>query len=373
MATAVSFEAGVIADAMKKAAAVAPSKVGSSFDKAAGIILDISPGGQSPCVVRATDTEVFYIETLDVVHAEGDKVRWRLPSQLLANVVGTVPSTSGKVVKFTQETTSQVDITSGRMRARMVLNANPHYPEWYPYEGSNLVSAPNFGANLGRVEWAASKSGPPPLNGILIDGEYLVATDRYKVARVPCKVDLQSGPIIVPAWGITSLLKTMSDVQIGTEGSFFLAMPDNFTQIKTISLGVEFPKLEKITSLAYEEQVQVPKTDLIDKLQKAASYAGANRSPKVTLFVGREEVAVMMSNDEMGLFGDVIEVPGQADHARIQIFFSPKMLLDPLVNAPNDKVTIKYNPSNTMRPICIDGDSGYEVWVAPRSEKTPDE
>jgi DNA polymerase III sliding clamp (beta) subunit (PCNA family) len=369
--TVVSFEAGTIADCMKKAARVAPAKVGSSFDKAAGIVLDIAPNTDAPCIVRATDTDVFYMETVDVVQATGDKVRWRLPSQLLANVIGTIPATAGKNVTFAQNSPSQVEISSGRMRAKLNLNANPFYPEWDTTDGLSLRAAPNFGGNITRVEWAASKNGPAPLNGVHLDGEYIVATDRYRIARVPCLIDLPNGPVTIPAGSIGQLLKQMGDVLVGVDEMLFVAMPDDYTQIKTITLGQEYISLRKITSLTYGERIEFSKALLVDKIQKAGNFAGADRSPVLSLYVGKGELAVFMSNEEVGLFGDVIELPSQADHPRTQIRFTPKMLLDALNNAPNDKVAMEYEPLNVKRPIHIDGDSGYEVWLAPRAENVP--
>lgn len=372
MSTAVTFEAGTIADCMKKAARVAPAKVGSAFDKAAGIVFDITPDGSTPCVVRATDTEVFYIETIDVLKAEGDPVRWRLPSQLLASVIGTIPPTSGRTVTFSQTQSTQVDITSMRMRAKMILNANPYYPEWNPADGITLTVAPDFGASLARVEWAAAKGGPAPLNGIHINGTHLVSSDRYRVARVPCEIDLPAGPVTIPAWSIASLLKQMGDVRVGVEDTLFIAMPDDFTQIKTVTYGSTFLPVDKVTSLAYEHQIAFSKTELMDRIQKATSFAGADRLPTVAFYIGREEFALMMRNDEVGMFGDVIELPGQAEHPRVVLRFTPKMITDALNNAPNETVIMKYTPDNVNRPVCIEGGSGFEAWIAPRAEKAPD-
>ena len=371
MFTVVSFEAGTIADAVKKAARVAPTKVGSAFDKAAGIIFDISPDTDAPCVIRATNTDIFYVETVDVIKAEGDVVRWRLPSQVMANIVGGMPGTAGKVITFTQKDSNVLEIASGRMRLKLVLNLNPYYPEWGITDADNLIVAPNFGGNITRVEWAASKNGPSPLDGVHISGTHIIATDRYRIARVPCEIDLPSGPITIPAWSIGQLLKPMGDVSIGVDGALFVAQPDSFTQIKTTTMGQQYLPIDKVTSLGFEEEIDINRSELLACIQNASQMAGADRAPVMTLIIGKSEVAVMMQNDEVGLFGDVIELNNQADHGRIRICFTPRMLMDALNNAPNDKIKFKYNPSNTNLPVGLDGDSGYEAWIAPRAEKTP--
>jgi len=371
MLTVASFEAGTISDAIKKAARVAPTKVGSAFDKAAGIIFDVYPGTDAPCVVRATNTDIFYVETVDVVNAEGDAVRWRLPSQVMANIIGNMPTTAGKVVTFTQKDSNVVEIASGRMRLKLVLNLNPYYPEWDITDPEDLVVASNFGGNITRVEWAASKNGPSPLDGVHISGTHIIATDRYRIARVPCEIDLPSGPITIPAWSIGQLLKQMGDVSIGVDGSLFVAQPDSYTQIKTTILGAQYMPIDRVTSMQFEEQVEINRSHLLSCIQNASQMAGADRAPVLTVIVGKEEFAVTMNNQEIGLFGDVVEIDGQATHPRVQIRFTPRMLIDALNNAPNDKITFKYNPSNINLPIGLDGDSGYEAWIAPRSEKTP--
>lgn len=369
--TVVSFEAGTIADAIKKAARVAPVKVGSAFDKAAGIVFDIYPGTDAPCIIRATNTDIFYVETIDTIKCEGDTVRWRLPSQILANIIGNISSAAGRVVTFTHQRPNVIEINSGRMKLNLILNGNPYYPEWDITDGGILTTAPNFGGNITRVEWAASKNGPSPLDGVHITGTHIIATDRYRIARVPCEINLPSGPITIPAWSIGQLLKQMGDVEIGVDGNLFVAQPDSYTQIKTTIIGQQYPPIDRITSMEFEERIDVNRSVLLGQIQNASQIAGADRAPVMVMIIGKNELAVMMSNDEIGLFGDVTELNGQADHGRVQIRFTPRMFIDALNNAPNDKIAIKYNPGNVNLPIGLDGDSGYEAWIAPRAEKTP--
>lgn len=369
--TVVTFEAGTIGDSIKKAASIAPGKVGSAFDKAAGVIMQITPGTESPCIVRATDTETFYTESVDVVNSEGDPCLWRLPSSLLASVLAN-QAQPGRNITFTQETPSTILISSGRMRARMVMMDAFHYPEWTISDIKELKVAPNFGANLTRVEWAAAKNGPAPLNGILLDGTHAIATDRFRIAKTPCAIDLEE-PVIIPAGTIGRLLRPMGDVLIGTDEMLFVAMPDDYTQIRVITLGEKFPPIERITERPFEQEVKLHRPEFLDKIQKAEAFAGANRSPIVTLYFGKSEVAISLENPEVGLFGDVMETPGSCDHDRIKIKMSPSMLIGSLTNAPGNGIVFKYNPSNTNAPVAVFGESGYETWLAPITEKTPTE
>jgi hypothetical protein len=86
----------------------------------------------------------------------------------------------------------------------------------------------------------------------------------------------------------------------------------------------------------------------------------------MTMFIGAEEVAVMISDEDQGLLGDVLEVPGFAKHSRKKMIFTPKNLSEAVSASPSDEVTFYYDPENALLPVRIDGGSGYEAWVMPR-------
>jgi len=148
-------------------------------------------------------------------------------------------------------------------------------------------------------------------------------------------------------------------------------MPEDYTEIRTVIYGSPYVPVKKIFDLQYPHQISFSKQDLIERVQRATHFAGSNRAPVLHLYVGRSQLAIMMSNPEVGQYGDVIDVPGQAEHERITLRFTPGMILDALNNSPSDSATLSYNPAATNRPVKINGGGGYECWLAPRSEITP--
>jgi DNA polymerase III sliding clamp (beta) subunit (PCNA family) len=122
----------------------------------------------------------------------------------------------------------------------------------------------------------------------------------------------------------------------------------------------------------YDNEVEVPKTPFLDILNRANQFAGADRAPLLKIIVGREEVAAMMTNQEIGLLGDVIEAPGQAEHPRVTVGFTPRNLIDAVNKAPSSKVKIRYDHTKPARPFLIEDGTGYEVWVVPRKEQKPE-
>lgn len=368
--TSITFETATIADAVRRAAKIAPGKAGQAFDKAAGLLFEINPGSEAACIIRATNLDAFHTELVASVHAEGEPARWRLPSTLLANVIGGLPPKSGATVRFTQVGT-KVEFQQGRLKGTVMLMDEATYSDWDMFDSSTLKTVPTLGGRIAMVEWAASGDGLPPMCGVYLDGKYAMATDRYKVARVPLEIDLVK-PILVPAGILGTSLKAMGDTGVGVSDTQLLLAPDDYTQLTTVLYDSQFPPVQVVFNTEYEEEVEVNRDAFIALLQRAGQYAGADRNPSVRTYWGKGELAVFMENSEIGTIGDIIELP-TATHKRIQIGFSPKYLIDALTHAPDSKVKIKYHstPENTCPTIYIGGGSGYECWVMKRKIMPP--
>jgi DNA polymerase III sliding clamp (beta) subunit (PCNA family) len=367
--TSVTFETASFGDAIKKAARVAPSKSGHAFDKAAGIVLDIFPDDEVKCVIRSTNTDIFSTEIVAVVSATGAEARWRLSSMVLAAVIGTLPITNGKTVTLTQDG-SVIRITSGRTKATLMMMDPSLYPSWDSFDPDGMTQVNGLGGRLEQVEWAASTAPQPPLCGVLLDGQYAVATDRYRLARVPCKIDLPR-PIVVPAGILGSVLRPMGDVGLAMRGSMLEIEVDEYHQVQTITYDMAYPDINKVARTEHPAVVEFNKAEFLEMAARANAFSGANRDPVLRVFFGREEVAVMMENQEVGMLGDVLEVPGQIPHSRISINFTPRNLTDAISKTPGGRIKVGYDPETTKAPLYISDGSGYEAWVVPRSEIRP--
>lgn len=366
-ATSLTFETAAFADAIKKAAALAPT-TGTPFDKAGGIVLDIDPSGEAgyTVLVRTTDLDVFRIEWIDPQIAEGKATRWRLPSALFAKVVSTLPIGTGKSVTIQQcQGENFVRLISGRTRAQFNLIKAEYYPDWPIFDPAELSETQDLGGRLSQVEWAAAKSGEP-LNGVHFRDGLCIATNRYRIACAPLQIPGDPEPFTVPTGILPTLLKQTGEVKVGLSGGQFLIMPDETTQIRAIMFGESYPNVSRILDPFRPEKVQVKKTALLEILNRAYSYSASDRAAGLVCYIGREEFAVHTTNREMGNLGDVLEIVGQAKHKRTRIVFTPANIIDSLNNAPNEQVEIGYDPEQPRQPVYIDGGSGYQAWVAPR-------
>lgn len=362
------FETATIADAIKAAEKVAPRK-GQAFDKAAGILLELDPA-QGTVVVRATNTEVYHMAWIDTVELEGDAVTWRVPSTLFAGVLGSLPIGSGKQVEFTDQIKGHsraLHLAQGRTKAKFMLMDHSFYPEWSAFDPDVLFDAKDLGGRLAQVEWAAAKT-EIPISGVLLDGEWAICTDRYRAARVPLAIPDLTESITIPAGVLSQVLKQTGDLQIGVDGETFMIMPDAHTQIRTVIFAGKYPNVKRIMNTSYPQTVKARKTEIIEVINRSLNFQGSNRTPTIRVFFGLEEIACMMSDAEIGLIGDVVEVPGQCNHDRFEIKFTPRNLMDAINGSPNDEVTIGYDPAKPTGILYVNGGSGYEAWVMPRMD-----
>lgn len=368
----VIFESATFADAIKKANAVAPSR-GNAFDKAAGILIEIDPNVEPSVTMRATNLDIYYTEWVNSLEVQDmtEVTRWRVPSSLIANVAATLPIGSGKTVSLeTVESglSTHLLLKCGRTKAKINMMDHSYYPEWEVFDPDDLVAIPDLGARISQVEWAADKS-TLPINGLYFTGEEIITTDRYKMAVVPLALPgCPEGGVIIPAGILGSVLKQTGEIMLGVTPNQLLLMPNDTTQLRVVRYDATYPRTGGITVRTRAEFIEVEKANLLEIIRRATAFAASDRLPTLRLWIGKEEVAVMIENGDQGTLGDVLEIPGQATHDRMETKFTPKNLAESLEHAPSARVRIGYDPARANSPLYIDGGSGYECWVVCRGD-----
>lgn len=368
MISSVTFETSTIADVIQKASRIAPSR-GAAFDKAAGIVLEFDPASPIPlAVVRVTNLDLFSIEWVNVMEWSGEPARWRLPSLLLAQVIASLPIGSGKTLTLESEATENgyhVNLKSGNTKAKFFPIDVSYYPEWEVFDPDEMFPAQDLGGRIGQVEWAASGSDPK-LAGVYLDGTYAVATDTFKLVRVPLSIPDLPRTVIVPAGLLGQALKQTGDISIRITNNMVLIMPDEHTQIKTVIFDVKYPNVQKVMDFAFDTEIELSRDALLENLQRVNAFALGERGVAVQIYFGLEQIAFYMTNEQMGTIGDILEIPGYAAHERFLMKFTPKNLIDALQHSPNDKIKIKYRVGVSKSILGIDGGSGYEAWLMSR-------
>lgn len=360
--TKVIFENATVADSISKAAKVAPTR-GEAFDKASGILIDLD-AEEGTATLRTTDLQLFYLEVVDAVEVT-QTATWRLNATILAEVVGKLPIGSGKTVSF-EEVDGEIIMKSGRTTARFRKMDPTYYPTWDAYDPEKLEIVPDLGARIKQVSWAAMEDHETVFAGIHMDGQYVMATDRIRMAVAPCEAEPIYKPVTIPAGILKPVISNMRDVAVGIHDGLFLLMPDVSTQLSCRTYDREYPKITNaIFGREWPLKVSLRKTSLLEIIDRAVIFSRRDRSPRITFMIGKGEIAVMCSDADLGLLGDVIEVEG-ADHGRHKIDFTPKNLTEALNAAPSDQIELHYDNTKKEFPIKIDGGSGYIAVVMPR-------
>ena len=379
----VVFETAALADVLKKAASIAPTR-GHAFDKAAGIVITIYPEAEAQyAVIQATDLDIWYKEWVPINSCTAThETTWRVASKIAA-VIATLPIGSGKTVELNDEIQPggrSLTVKSGRMKNNWQKLPVEYYPEWDTFNPDDLTEVENFGNRLAAVEWAASRNDAEvPLCGVFLDGKYAVSTDNYRMARVPLPISAgwldAKGGVTIPARGISSLIKQTGTVAVGATDTQLLVMPDPSIQIRT-SLYAEPYKIagiERIAALEHEGHLDLSKSAIMDLLNRSMVLVGNERFPLVDLYIGKGEIAVYVIDQEEGDLGEPMEVNG-ASHKRINYIVTPQYLIDAIEKSPGERVHLHYSLDNPRMILRISNGGDYNAWVVPRRNRpTPAE
>lgn len=358
-----AFETAGLADALKRADKVAPSR-GEAFDKAAGIVLDIQ---EKVVVVKSTNLATEFSTWITPQEIEGAPSRWRLASRTFTDVICKLKTGRHSQVVL-EDAGKQIKMQHGSTRGAFGKMDPNSYPDWVPFDPGQMEEVEGLPEAAARVQWAASTGTNPPITGVHFDGKLAMATNRYKVCSMPMPMELKE-PITVPSGVLNTVLPQAAPVLYRVEKHALYLMPDEYTQIATVVYGAAYPPVQRLMKRDYPQMVTVQRSHLLDMMDLANTMSGSSRNPIIRLFVGNETVAVMMENAGEGHLGDIMEVPGQATNERLERKFNPEYLMGALDNSPGQEVVIGYETDSdrTGAPLYINGGSGVEFWIAPLS------
>lgn len=370
--TAVTFETAALADSIKKANTIAPSR-GKEFDMYKGFVLDVFPE-HGRVLLRATNGEVFYSEYLSPLKIEGPELTWRIPSAVTNGIVSNLPIGSGKTVKFENEA-GYLRITSGRMRARVPLIPNDYFPDWDDFEDEDMPVVEGFGARLDQVAWACHRGNTPPINGVYIDREKMVGTDRAKVAIVPIAFDPGEGEyVVVPVGILAPVVRGMEEIKVNVQGNFLCIAPNEDTHIKCVLFGEDYPKVANVMAQVQEEAIILDRDLVVETMTRMRAIGTGDRQMPLKVVIGEEQIAFHMRDEQsVEEIEDSIYLSGQADHPPVTYLFGPDIFMDAVGKSPNKMMTFNYNLTEQKKLVKFEGGSGYEVAVRPRVAMEPKE
>jgi len=372
--TRLVLETSTFADVIKRAASVAPTR-GEAFDKASGILIDVDPENLS-VIVRTTDTTMFYLESMTFIKAEGARATWRLPSMILNSFAGKLPIKSGNTVTLDDKIEPpRVVLSCNRTKAKLNTLDPSFYPSWDALEVEDLFEVQDFGGLIKQVLWATANN-LDVLSGVAIDSEGIWTTDRYRAAHGIRKIEGWGERIVVPAKMLSKVLPDKGSLSIGVAGNFLVVQPNEYAQIRAVTFDAKFLPVERIIRQEFDYKSFFDRDEFSAMLAQACDFTLGSRQNTLKMFIGQGEVALMMNNNEYGLFGSVLDCSGSAEsHARITISFKPENLRDALAAFPNKVVEMQYNQDReTARKglIKFKHADEYESVLQPLQEREPE-
>lgn len=367
----ITFENAAFADVVKKSNSVAANR-GEAFEKAAGILIACEEGVQAIATFSSTNLELFYREWVSSLSCDS-RIYWRMSAKLLQVIATGLPIGPNRTVTLELvENTGVIKVTSGRMVCTVPLMDEQSYPQWDVFSPDDMTEVSGFAGVIAGVEWAASRNSNPPLCGVHFDGHNVVATDQYRMGIMPLELDV-SEPFTVPTSSLTALVKANGggDAKVAFRDGRLQIMPNQYSQLVLITYGVKYPTYQKILERVGTTTLRVGKTTLLEMLRRTEPMANLDRNPKLSIWIGKGEIAAQGISDKGSALGDAVDVAGFADHPRTKYAFSPEYLISAVDNAPGPELEIAYTPGNSKGFLTIYSEGGYQGWVASRAPEAP--
>ena len=365
----VTFDAPTLADAVAKAARVAPTK-GAAYDRAAGLLLDVDPAAHT-VILRSTNLDLSYEQILTLQDAKGDTAQWRLPSTLLAGLLSNLPMQSGATVTFYDKGDKAIRVTSGTMTAKMMTLNPDDFPKLPAIDRSNVSDANDFASKVAQVSWACAKDNSI-MSGVSIDGESLIACERYCAAIVPCVVPITK-QITVPLFLLSPVLRSATEVQVGADDHHLFIALDAESHATGRILEGEYPDVKKLLRDNYSGFAAINRVAFVEVVNRMMVMARAERLPAMTLEFRTgltKQLVLDLDVPETGRIQDRLDIAGEYEDD-FTIHFTPQYIVSAIDNARGDTVRLDFGRSDKpehgpISPVRVTDDGGYQALVTPR-------
>lgn len=357
----IEIETAVFADAANRAARVSPTK-GAAFDKAAGLILEVTPDKPRGVVIKSTDLETTFLTRMSALKSDGVGGVWRINAHVLAGFLSQLPTAPGSVVTLV-DSKDKLVLKAGKTKANLRTMSPTDFPPFSAFDESGMTLVPNLGQAVQQVAWAVDRDRDP-MTGVHIDGQRLVACNGTLMAEVPCVAAVDE-PITAPLQALSNAMKNTAEVHIKAMTKRLYLMPDQDTQATSRIYAAPFPDCEPLRRRVegHPNNIEISVEILAEAIRRQMVLCKGDRYPliKVTMLDG--SIAIEMDVPELGTIEDEIDCKG-GSLGSIEIWFTPTVLTQALAAAKAATVTIAY--LDAMAPVSLADGLGYRCIAMPR-------
>lgn len=352
-------EAGTIADAITKAARIAPARSSITFEKCAGVLIERSGDGLRIC---ATDLSCSYSQRIGVLEAGDEPFAVRLPSDIAAGLIGNLPMGSGSEV-ILELNGRELKVRCGRARVMFRTMDADTFPKVREFDEDGLVEVEGFTRRVKQIAWAADRK-QAPITGIFADGEVLAATDGKRVAFVPCPMPVER-PVSAPLAPLTSVLKFAEDVRVRVTDRRFEIVPGDDVQLTATLYEQAYPDVRRVLPAADDlaATARFERDAFRDSLTRMIAFVKADDSPQMQVTFLAGEIHLDITLPDVGELHEEFDCDEGPDEP-IEMLFDPKMLSGILTNAARESMSIAMT-TNALHPVRFTDASGFLAWVMP--------
>ena len=333
-----------------------------------GGIMLVAEGGK--VVARATDSELAVTVEVEA-EVEGDG-QLLLPGRLLADVARSLPQGSVTIAERPAE--HDAEITAGTARFHLRLLDAEDFPRLPELDGETItMPAPALAETVDRVARAASRDEVRPiLTGIMVSVEgstlTMVATDSYRLSVKRTELAGDVGTPFeanVPARAMRELARVVSqgsieEVQISMPGNQVVFGAGNVTLSSRLIDG-QFPNYRQLLPDAFDHDVRLPRTELLDVTRRIRYLAQRNAPLKMAFAEGELTVAA-----ETPEIGDASEsMPCAFTGEAMEIAFNPQFFIEGIESVETEEVVLRL--TSPLRPGLLQpaGSEDFSYLVMP--------
>jgi DNA polymerase III sliding clamp (beta) subunit (PCNA family) len=367
MPTTMTFDNASIADAIIRAARVAPTK-GAEFDKAQGILIDCYPS-QREVLIRSTDLSLHYGQRVKAADGKGESVAWRIPSRLLADYMAVLDKNEDATINFIDRGDGKIRLQTGNSFCAFELLNRAEYVQFPEFTTETLSPATVLAPKIDQVAWACD-TGSQILKGVHLDGEFVVGCSQEALAVVgPCSIPMPQ-PVTVPLKSLSGLLRTASDVRLYSDGSRLYITLDDDTQTSAQLLEGDYPNYKGLMRdpSMYAGHFRAHRNRFLDALGKLMTFVKAERQPVLSLIIngsGLIKTATLdMEVPSVGRAQERVEVDMEWDGEPLQIFFKYSLLQNAIEHTRGDYFNFYFGHADdptkmSLVPIRIQDEVDY--------------
>jgi DNA polymerase III sliding clamp (beta) subunit (PCNA family) len=366
------FSVAELADAVSRAARVAPTK-GAAFDKAAGIIIDLDVV-KARAELRATDLETSFFQSIQCISATGPSLVWRVSSLLLDGFLQSLPKREDDTVALIGRGDDKIRLRCGKTVIALQLLPVTEFPSLGDVPVFEGTPANEVAAKVEQVAWSVDLKRAN-LSGVYIDGTRMIACDGFTLCSIPCQVGVDK-PILVPMQTLKSLLKQASDVRMATNGPRIYVSLDAETVVSSSLIMDEFPKVDPLMVTDFGGTLSFRKTAFQDCMNRLNTMARQDRLPAITLTLGTSGMLRALIFDVavkgVGRIRDELDITTDCEVEYV-ISFQPAHLEKAVEACQGDTVSLDFAPGGEFdkpKQIRIRDDKDFQCWIVPRTVPT---